>query len=68
MWNNEIGMGEKEVVCYGSADIRPTLLKDFQQLRQVAQHSDQGVHDSLNMKHNQAHHTNEWLYKYLHHI
>jgi hypothetical protein len=26
-----------------------------------------GVHDSLNMKHNQAQRTNEWLYKYLHH-
>jgi hypothetical protein len=24
------------------------------------------VHDSLNMKHNQAQHTNEWLYEYLH--
>jgi hypothetical protein len=35
MWNNVIGMGEKEVVCYGSGDIRPTLLKDFQQLRMI---------------------------------
>ncbi len=26
-----------------------------------------GVHDSLNMKHNQAQRTNEWLYEYLHH-
>ena len=24
------------------------------------------VHDSLNMKHNQAQHTNEWMYEYLH--
>ncbi len=32
MWNNEIGIGKK-IVCYGSGDIRPTLLKDFQQLR-----------------------------------
>jgi hypothetical protein len=34
---------------------------------QVAKHSDQGVHDSLNMKHNQVQRTNEWLYGYLHH-
>jgi hypothetical protein len=27
-----------------------------------------GVHDGLNMKHNQAECTNEWLYKYLDHI
>ncbi len=26
-----------------------------------------GVHDSLDMKHKQAQHTNEWLYEYLHH-
>ncbi len=26
-----------------------------------------GVHDCLNMKHNQAQCTNEWLYEYLHH-
>ena len=26
-----------------------------------------GVHDSLNMKHNQVQRTNEWLYGYLHH-
>jgi hypothetical protein len=26
-----------------------------------------GVHDSLNMKHNQAQRTNEWMYGYLHH-
>ena len=26
-----------------------------------------GVHDSLNMKYNQAQRTNEWLYDYLHH-
>jgi hypothetical protein len=26
-----------------------------------------GVLDILNVKHNQAQHTNEWLYEYLHH-
>ncbi len=26
-----------------------------------------GVHGSLNMKHNQAHSTNEWQYEYLYH-
>jgi hypothetical protein len=26
-----------------------------------------GVHKSLNIKHNQAQRTNEWLYEYLHH-
>jgi hypothetical protein len=26
-----------------------------------------GVHDSLNMKHNQAQRSNEWLYEYLRH-
>ncbi len=26
-----------------------------------------GVHDSLNMKHNQAQRTNEWLYGYFNH-
>jgi hypothetical protein len=34
MWNNEIRVG-KNTVCYGSGGIRPTLLKDFQQLRMI---------------------------------
>ena len=46
MLNNEIRV-EKNTVCYGSGGIRPTLLKDFQQLRMTVCYGSEDVRPTL---------------------